>query len=421
MISTRLIDDDNLMVPERFAAGRPLDDWRTLRRECPVYWSQPKGYRPYWSVTRHADIIEVESRPDIFRNSPRFMILDERFETYMRDNFGSLDDLMKLMVQMDAPEHTRHRALLQPWFTPRAMQARQLRVDQICNDFFDRFRRGGRGGRGGLDGGQEGEIDFAHGIAFWYPLRVACSQLGTPEADDPQIQEMSEELLSFSAPKLGEKSGLEKMLEYLGALAEDRRKNPQDDLSTYLVNALIDGQPLLPRELLAHFVIVATAGHDTTTTTIAGGVQALLEHPDQWQLLRDDPTRLNAAVEEILRWVSPNLQFARTAMEDYVLGGQRIARGESLALLFSCANRDEKVFGDPDNFRIDRSPNPHLAFGTGSHSCLGVQLARMELRSFFKTFIDRIEHAELTGQVTWQPTNLVTRMAQMPIRYRFYH
>jgi len=407
---TKLIDDDNLMVPERFAAGRPYESWRTLRHNCPVYWSEPKGFRPYWSVTKHADILEVENRSDIFLNEPRFMIMDAGFESYINNNYGSINELLKLLVQMDAPEHTKHRTLLQPWFTPKRIAARQQEIEAICHSYFDRLSERGR----------EGEVDFAQGIAFWFPLRVACSLLGTPEEDDVYIQKVSEELLSFQAPPPGEKSGFEKMLDYCEALANDRRQHPRDDLATYLVQAEIDGAALQPRELLAHFLIIATAGHDTAATSIMGGVKALVENSEQWQLLRDDLSLIAGAVEEILRWVSPNLQFARTAKEDYVLNGQRIRAGESLALIYPSANRDEDVFTDPDRFLVARSPNPHLAFGAGAHSCLGSQLGRLELRCFFKTFIERIEHLELDAPAELLPTNVVSRYARMPVRYRYY-
>jgi cytochrome P450 len=176
---------------------------------------------------------------------------------------------------------------------------------------------------------------------------------------------------------------------------------------------------LQPRELLAHFLIVATAGHDTAATAIMGGVKALAENPDQWQLLREDPSKISGAVEEILRWVSPNLQFARTAKEDYVLHGQLIRKDESLALIYPSANRDEAVFVEPDKFIVTRTPNPHLAFGAGAHSCVGSQLARMELRCFFKTFVERIDDLELSAPTTLLPTNVVTRFEKMPVRYRF--
>ena len=411
MTPRKLIDDDKLMVPEHFVAGQPHDEWRTLRRECPVYWSEPTGFRPYWSVTKHADIIEVESQPDVFINAPRFVITPAAFEDYMAEHYGHINDLLKIVAQMDAPEHTQHRELLQPWFTPKAIARRQQKIEDICRFYFDKL----------AERGVEGEIDFAQDMAFWYPLRVACGLLGSPEEDDEKLLKIAEQVLSFSAPEPGQRTGFELCLDYCNALAEEKRRNPADDFSTYLVQSKIDGQPVGPKELLAHFLTVVTAGHDTTSSSITFGVKALLENPEQLQILRDDPTKIHSATEEILRWVTPTVQFSRTATRDYVLRGQPINKGDALCLCFSSANRDEDVFADPDTFKVLRTPNNHLAFGSGSHSCLGSQLARLEIRCFLKMFLERIEHMELTGPTPWFPANMVTRIEHMPVRYRLRH
>jgi cytochrome P450 len=409
MYNEKLIDDDKLMAPEHFRAGQPHAEWRTLRRQCPVYWSRPAGFRPYWSITRHADIVEVERNARIFLNEPRFAIMPELFESYMNQRYGSINGLLKILVQMDAPEHTKHRQLMQTWFTPKAVMAHVANMEAICHHYFDRLREHGR----------EGEIDFAQSLAFWFPLRVACYLLGTPEEDDTHILELAEDVLSFRAPEPGKKSGFERMLDYCSAVAEDRRRHPREDFSTFLVQSRIDGELLQPREMLAHFLTVATAGHDTTTSAITGGVRALLQNPDQLQLLRDDPVLIASAAEEILRWVTPTVQFVRTAAEDYVLRGQLIRKGESCALLFGSGNRDEEVFDDADVFRITRHPNPHLAFGSGPHSCLGSQLARIELRCFLGVLLERFAHMELCGPTPCIAANLVTRIEKMPMRYRF--
>jgi cytochrome P450 len=407
---TAAVNDNRLMVGHHFRDGQPHAEWRALRHSSPIHWTQPEGFRPYWSVTRHAHILEVEQHPDIFLNAPRFMIMDATFESYMAEHFGDINRLLKLLVQMDAPEHSQHRRLLQPWFSRKNSELSNKSLEALCHRYFDELAAAG----------DEGNLDFSRGMAFRYPLRVACRLLGTPEEDDLDILALSEEVLSFQAPKSGEKSGFEKMLTYCQELAEDRRRSPRDDLATFLVQATINGKPLQLQELLAHFLIVATAGHDTAATAIMGGVKALIEHPDQWRLLRREPTFIPTAVEEILRWVSPNLQFGRTAARDYEIGGQFIRAGDSLALVFPSANRDEAVFTKPDCFDITRAPNPHLAFGSGPHSCLGSHLARMELRCFLKTFLERVEDIELTGPVSWQPNNVVCRFEQMPVRYRLY-
>jgi len=406
---TKLVDDDRLMVPDYFIAGPPHAEWRVLREKCPVYWTEPKGFRPYWSVTKHADIAEVERQPDIFINAPRFVIMPTDFEDYMARNYGHINDLLKILVQMDAPEHTKHRQLIQPWFFPKALAQREKTIAQICHSFFDDLRRRGK----------EGEVDFAQDLTFWYPLRVACGLLGTPPEDDAKLLHIAEEVLSFRAPVQGERTGFEKCLDYCTGLAEEKRRKPADDFSSYLVQAHVDGKPLQPRELLAHFLTVITAGHDTTSSVITCGLKELLANPDQLQTLRANPTFIRSAVEEMIRWASPTVQFARTATRNYQLRDQPIREGDTLCLCYGSANRDEEVFDSANAFDITRSPNNHLAFGTGVHSCLGSQLARLEIRQFLTVFLQRIAHMEVVGKTPWFPANMVTRIKHMPVRYQF--
>jgi cytochrome P450 len=406
----KIINDDKLMVPEYFVDGQPHEEWRTLRQKCPVYWSEPKGFRPYWSITKFEHIREVERRSDVFINEPRFVIASADFEDYMARNYGHINDLLKILVQMDAPEHTKHRQMMQPWFLPKELKKREEAMDRVCRAYFEKLRQRG----------QEGEADFTEDLAFWYPLRVACALLGTPPEDDAKLLQIAEEVLSFAAPQPGEKTGFEKCLDYCTALAAEKRQHPGDDFATYLVQAEVDNQPLNSRELLAHFLTVITAGHDTTSSTITCGMKELLAHPDQLALLRQDRSLLRSAADEMIRWTSPTVQFARTAAQDYELGGQLIREGDALCLCFSSANRDADAFENPDSFDITRWPNDHLGFGSGAHSCLGSQLARMEVRLFLNAFLDNIETMEVIGPTPWFPANMVTRIKHMPVRYRFF-
>lgn len=404
----RLIDDDKLMCHEHFVAGQPHAEWKLLREQCPVYWSEPTGFRPYWSVTRYKDLVEVESQPDVFINSPRFVIMPAAFDEYMEQNYGHMNDLLLIVAQMDAPQHTKHRQLLQPWFLPKALAKRQQTIESICNFYFDKLQ----------ERGVEGEMDFAQDLAFWYPLRIACWVLGSPESDDARLLKIAEEVLSFQPPRPGEKTGFELCLDYCNSLAEQKRLQPADDFATYLVQSKIDDQPLGPKELLAHYLTVITAGHDTTSSSITNGIKALIEHPEQWRAVAEDPSLIHCAAEEMIRWTTPTVQFARTATRDYVLNGQLIKKGDSLCLCFSSGNRDAEVFENPDHFDVRRRPNNHLAFGSGVHSCLGSQLARLEVRCFLKVFLERVEQMELTGPTPWFPANMVTRIEHMPVRYR---
>lgn len=406
---SKLVNDDKLMLPEYFVAGQPHAEWKILREQCPVYWSEPTGYRPYWSVTKHKHIIEVESQPDVFLNAPRWIITSASFDEYMEKNFGHMNNLFQLLVQMDGPQHTKHRMLMQPWFSPKELAKRQEPVTAICRSLFDKLRAKGR----------EGEIDFAQDFVFRYPLRIACAMLGVPEEDDEYLLGLAGEVLQFRTPEPGAKSGIEKALDYCNNLAEEKRAHPADDFATFLALAKIDDKPLEARELLAHYLTVVTAGHDTTASVIANGIKTLVENPDQLQAVREDPSLIPSAVEEMIRWTSPTVQFVRTAARDYVLDGQTIKKGEALVLLFSSANRDEEVFENPDKFDIRRSPNNHLAFGSGPHSCMGSQLGRMQARIFLKLFLEHIEHMEVIGPTPWFAGNLVTRIEHLPVRYRF--
>lgn len=410
MSHARLVDDDNLMVPERFTTGHPHADWKLLREEAPVYFCQPEGYRPFWAITKYEDIVEVEQNGDVFLNEPRFAIMPAAFEEYMEEKFGSLNGLVKMMAQMDAPEHILYRNLLKPWFARDLIADREVQVREICERFFDEL----------AIKGNSGELDLAQDLAFWFPLRVVCSFVGIPEEDDPIILKLAEELFSFKVPEAGMdgESGFEQMMGYFKAVAEDRRLNPKDDLATFLVQLKLDGEPLQDRELLAYFVILATAGHDTTSSAITGGVKALIDHPDQLQMLRDDPSKMRGAVDEILRWVTPTIHFSRTAARDYELRGQLIRKGETVALYYSSGNRDEDVFERPNEFDISRASKRHLSFGSGPHACLGMQLARMEIGCFISVLLERIEHLEIIGPTPSIAASVVTRLAQLPVRYR---
>jgi len=405
-----IVDDDNLMVPERFTAGPPHREWKKLRDTAPIYYCKPRGYRPYWAITKYNDIVEIEKLADVFLSEPRFLILPSSFEDYMIEKYGSINGLFKMMVQMDGPEHRQYRNLLMPWFSPKSMSQREGEIRAICERFFDALAQQG----------ESGEIDLAQDLAYRFPLRVVCAVLGLPEKDDDLVLKMSQQAFSFEAPQPGtdDQSGHELMVNYFKAVADDRRRNPKDDLSTYLVQARLDGEPLQDRELLAYFLLMATAGHDTTSSAISGGIKALIEHPDQLHMLRDDPSKMRGAVDEILRWVTPTNHFSRTAARDYELRGQIIRKGETVVLYYASANRDEEVFSDPDVFDITRSPNRHLAFGSGPHGCIAMQLAKIEIRCFLDVLLERVEHMEIIGPSPNIAVSLVSRLAQLPVRYR---
>jgi cytochrome P450 len=211
---------------------------------------------------------------------------------------------------------------------------------------------------------------------------------------------------------------LQEAFAYLEKITEDRRKHPRNDLSTVLAQATIEGRPVPQFELFSLYFLIMVAGHDTTRNSIAGGLLALIEHPQELERLRANPDLIETGADEIVRWTSPVIHFSRTATDDYVLRGQRIRKGDSVALFYPSANRDEDVFPDPFVFRLDREPNPHLGFGVGEHFCLGAHLARLDIKVFFREFARRVEAVELAGPVERLHASFVGGPKRMPIRYR---
>lgn len=260
-------------------------------------------------------------------------------------------------------------------------------------------------------------------LAMNYPLRVIMSLLGIPEKDEPMMLAMTQQTLSGDDPEFNKQGegGLKAVLdlrEYFMDYIERLRANPQDNLASIIANARIDGELLPARDVFGYFIITATAGHDTTSYAISGGMLALLEHPEEMAKLRANPALLPTAVEEILRWTTPVKHFCRTAAEDCVVAGRSIRKGDIILLAYPAANRDGKSFEAPFEFRVDRRPNRQLAFGTGPHVCLGQYLARLELSCFFGELLARFEHIELAGPARFVEGHFVGGVKDLPIRYR---
>ncbi len=390
--------------------GYPHEAWARLRREQPVCFMEPPDYQPFWAVTKHADIVEVSKQPEKFKSEGRFILFPRMA--------GPGDELaenppLRMLVNQDPPEHRQYRQLVSKHFTPRAVNRLELRLEEITREIFDEMQG-------------EGECEFVNQVAARQPLRMITELLGIPREqedfvlritnqnfglEDPDFQlegETREERLAF----------LTEAFNYLHGLVEERRREPREDLLTVLAQAKIDGEYVPQFQLFSLAFLVMVAGHDTTRNAISGGLVALLEHPEELEKLRRDPTLLRRAAEEIVRWTTPVNHFVRTATEDYELRGQRIRKGDSVALFYASANRDEEVYGDPFSFRIDRDPNPHLGFGVGEHFCLGAHLARMDLRVFFRHLVERFDAIELAGPVELLHASFVGGPKRLPVRYR---
>ncbi|MBV9540598.1 MAG: cytochrome P450, partial [Alphaproteobacteria bacterium] len=269
------------------------------------------------------------------------------------------------------------------------------------------------------------ECAFTKEIAVYYPLHVIMSILGVPESDEPKMLQLTQELFGGGDPDMQRKERdpntnvIAEFFMYFNAMTEARRAHPGEDLATVIANGKINGAPLGPIETASYYIIVATAGHDTTSSCIAGGLKALLENPDQLQRLKENPDLLNTAVDEIIRWVTPVQHFMRTNVgEAYRLRDKVIEPGQALMLYYMSANRDEEVWSDADKFRVDRENNRHVAFGYGAHVCLGQHLAKMEIRAFFKELLSRLDDIEMTGPTSRVKSTFVSGLKTLPVRYK---
>ncbi|MGI5324233.1 cytochrome P450 [Actinomadura nitritigenes] len=382
-----------------------------LRRESPVRWVDAPDYNPFWAITKHADVLEVERNHEIFLNAPRPLLGTAEFDELNRER-AEQGIALRTLIHMDDPDHRVIRAIGADWFRPRAMRALEPRVRELAKRYVDRMVELG------------GECDFARQVAAHFPLYVILSLLGLPESDFDRMLKLTQELFGGDDDELQRGQTNEEKLQvlldffaYFQGLTEERRKHPTDDLASAIANARIDGEPLNDFDTASYYVIIATAGHDTTSATIAGGLRALIERPDQRKRLTDDPGLMPLAVDEMIRWVTPVKEFMRTAARDYDLRGVTIREGDAVLLSYPSANRDEDVFDDPFSFDVGRDPNKHLAFGFGVHYCLGAALARIEVRAFFEELLPRLRSIELAGPAESIATTFVGGLKRLPVRY----
>jgi cytochrome P450 len=367
------------------------------------------GFPPFWAVLGLEEVLTVERQPALFTNEP-MSVLGRTAEIEAQI---AADARIRSLVQMDAPDHPKYRRLTADWFKPASLARLQGRLDELSDQAMGRMEAAG------------GRCDFSKDVAVWYPLAVILAILGLPEQDYQRMLTLTQELFGASDDELG-RGGAEGLIEvildyfrYFGALTEDRRAHPTDDLASLIANGRIDDEPLPDVELMSYYVIIAAAGHDTTSSAMTGGLQALIEHPGQLAHLQADMSLLPTAVDEMIRWVTPVRHFTRMAQADTELAGTPIAKGDLVYLSYLAANRDPRVFDDAHTFDVGRSnADRHVAFGFGTHFCLGAQLARMELRTLFRDLLPRLEHIELDGTPTSMKTIFVGGTKSLPIRYR---
>jgi len=382
-----------------------------LRKTNPLPLVRAEGFIPFRAVTRHADVDEIERHHDRFHNT-----MESVLSSIAQAEQRRIMPVIKTLIHMDGREHREHRKITNEWFKPANLrQTVEGQLRPLARRQIERMIE------------MDGECDFARDIALYYPLHVIMSILGVDEVDEPRMLQLTQQIFGAEDPDVGQGedhgqvvlAALVDMARYFQAMTDDRRAHPKSDVASTIANATIDGQQLGELEMAGYYAIIATAGHDTTSSSLAGGLEALIQNPDQLHALQNDRALLPTAVDEIIRWVSPVRHFMRQAQTDYVLGGTRLAAGDWLLLSYLSANRDDTVFENPYRFDIRRAnADKHLAFGIGVHFCLGAHLARMELQAFLEELLPRLEHVELAGTPEYMATTFVGGPKRLPIRYR---
>lgn len=398
-----------LIDPKTYANPKlAYDLMARVRREKPVCKVELEGYDPIWLVSKHEDIKYIEGNTEIFHAGPR-----PALRTIAEEKEAAETPAGETIVEMDGERHRNYRQIAQSWFMPRNLTSLDGAVSEAAKRYVD------------LMESKAPSCDFATDVAFWYPLRIVLSLADIPEEADELIVKLTQNLFApqdddlLSGEQLTNVQARERIFALLLPLIEERKVNPGDDLISVIVHAKVDGEPIELPEILAYLLVVVTAGHDTTSASLAGGMLALLEHPDQLQRLKDNPDLIPSAADEIFRWVAPVKHFARTAMEETKVGGVSIPKGDSLMLMFSSACRDESIYPDADQFRIDREPARNMVFGFGPHICMGRHLAKMEIEAYLTELLPRLDSIELNGEPKHLAATLVSGVKSLPVKFRF--
>lgn len=411
-----------LVDPSAYADERIHDAYRWLRANNPLGRAEVPGFDPFWVVTRHADILEVSRQNALFHNGDRSTTLTRQADDALVRKITGTPHFVRSLVQMDAPDHPKYRALTFKWFAPGSVKKLEDDIRLLARQEVDRMAA--------LDG----RCEFMADVALGYPLHVIMNILGVPMADKAKMLTLTQDIFGGQdidkdkrAKTLAALPGfiyrylvrafLADFTKYFMKIAKDRRAKPRDDLASVIANAVIDGEPISDREATGYFTIVATAGHDTTSSSLAGGMGVLARDPELLDRLKADPSLIPAFIEEAIRWTSPVKTFMRTATEDTEFAGRRIAKGDWLMLCYASGNRDEAVFDDPFAFRLDRKPNRQLSFGYGAHVCIGQHLARLELKCLFEELLPRLKSVSLDGATSFTHSWFVNGPRCLPLRF----
>lgn len=376
--------------------GDPFPTYARLRREDPVHWNEE---REFWAILRYADVRHISTQPELFISSKGITIPDPGFKAVQP---GS-------MIFTDPPAHRHVRRLVLGAFTHRQINGIEPWVTAMVDEIIDRVPT-------------DVTIDFAEHLAAPLPTRIILELLGAPQEDWARFRTWSDAMIEISDPNVSFEDNawaLAELHEYFTALIDERRAHPRDDLISQLTTAELDGQTLTHNDLYMLCWLLLVAGNETTRNLISLGMRALIDHPEQHAMCRDEPALIPSAVEEMLRWCVPVTHMARTAAADTEIRGTPIRAGQVVVMLYGSANRDEEVFGDTaELFDVTRNPNPHIAFGYGEHLCLGASLARLEARAMFEGLLRRLPVVEPRGEVTRLHASMVPGVTSMPVVVR---
>jgi cytochrome P450 len=424
MLHTKAVD----RIPDEIAHAvldpRAYAEWdhlhqqlASLRREHPFARGDVEGYDPFWVAAKYEDIQTITLQSDIFLNG--ITAIQPSQDLSLIKTIGR-HAISRSVAQMNKPDHMKHRLLTHAWFQPKNLRPLEDRLRTLAKYYVDRLADAG------------GECDFVAVAGVNYPLRVIMSILGIPAQDEPMMLRLTQQLHGVDDPEFnsgGEKQTPEERARamralseeawvYFQKLSEERRRAPSDDVATVIANATIDGKPISDADALGYYTTIAVAGHDTTSSSVAGAIWALAERPEQLKSLKADLSLIPKLVDEAIRWTTPIQHMMRFAACDTQIRDQYVSKGDLVMLSFPSGNRDEEIFDDAFEFRIDRTNNKHIGFGYGPHMCLGMHLAKMEMSIFFQELLPRLESLELAGEPKRMITNFLGGPKYLPIRYR---
>ena len=392
----------DLSSHDSFVDGVPHDTLRRMRNEAPVFYHEEPGQDGFWCLTKYQDVWKVSLDNRMFSSSRG---------TALIQNFSEEEKmpLREIMLNMDPPVHTKNRRLVNMGFSPKVLNKAELHIRDLAREIVDGVAH-------------EGHCDFVTEVAAELPLQVIVEMLGVPKEDRSAFFQWSNTMIGRDDPEYcttPEAPAMASMqlFAYADQLAEARRKHPQEDLTTTLLNAEIDGERMRPDQFQAFVMLLSVAGNETTRNLISGAMHAFFQNPDQWQRLLKDPSLIDSAVEEMLRYISPVMHFKRTPQQDVEIRGQKIREGERIIMWYIAANRDEEIYQNPDAFDVGRHPNDHLALGIGPHFCLGNHLARMEIKIIFQELLRRLPDIRQAGPVQRLRSNFINGTKHLPVEF----